>query len=75
MRELRNIIERAITLSDDETIDLAHLQTAPLRSPILAPAASLSAPEDVEYVQQSPSSTMSSKKASSRRVGTLFRKY
>lgn len=27
VRELRNIIERAITLSDDETIDLAHLQT------------------------------------------------
>lgn len=62
VRELRNIIERAITLSDDETIDLAHLQTAPLRSPILTPAASFSAPEDVEYVQQSPSPTMSSKK-------------
>jgi two-component system response regulator PilR (NtrC family) len=37
VRELRNIIERAITLSDDETIDLAHLQTAPLRSPIATP--------------------------------------
>lgn len=39
VRELRNIIERAITLSDDEAIDLAHLQTAPLRSPISMPSA------------------------------------
>ena len=31
VRELRNIIERAITLSDDDVIDLKHLQTAPLR--------------------------------------------
>ena len=31
MRELRNIMERAITLSDDEKIDLPHLQSAPLR--------------------------------------------
>ncbi len=31
VRELRNIIERAMTLSDDDTIDLQHLQTAPLR--------------------------------------------
>ena len=31
VRELRNIMERAITLSDDEKIDLPHLQSAPLR--------------------------------------------
>ena len=31
VRELRNIIERAITLSDTESIDLPHLQSAPLR--------------------------------------------
>lgn len=31
VRELRNIIERAITLSDDSSIDLPHLQSAPLR--------------------------------------------
>ena len=34
VRELRNIIERAITLSDDERIDLPQLQSAPLRHPI-----------------------------------------
>lgn len=32
VRELRNIIERAITLSDSEQIDLPQLQSAPLRS-------------------------------------------
>ena len=32
VRELRNIIERAITLSDNEYIDLAQLQSAPLRN-------------------------------------------
>lgn len=31
VRELRNIIERAITLSDSDSIDLQHLQSAPLR--------------------------------------------
>ena len=31
VRELRNMMERAITLSDDQSIDLAHLQTAPFR--------------------------------------------
>ena len=31
VRELRNIIERAMTLSDDDKIDLQHLQSAPLR--------------------------------------------
>ncbi|MFH7765538.1 sigma-54-dependent transcriptional regulator [Acinetobacter sp. BSP-28] len=36
VRELRNIIERAITLSDDERIDLQHLQSAPLRYPTAA---------------------------------------
>ena len=37
VRELRNIIERAITLSDEEKIDLPHLQSAPLRYPTAAP--------------------------------------
>ncbi len=32
VRELRNIIERAITLSDNEYIDLPQLQSAPLRN-------------------------------------------
>jgi two-component system response regulator PilR (NtrC family) len=36
VRELRNIIERAITLSDDDQIDLPHLQSAPLRYPAAA---------------------------------------
>lgn len=31
VRELRNIIERAITLSDDKFIDLQHFQNAPLK--------------------------------------------
>ncbi len=31
VRELRNMMERAITLSDDHQIDLPHLQTAPFR--------------------------------------------
>lgn len=33
VRELRNIIERAMTLCDDDQIDLQHLQSAPLRQP------------------------------------------
>lgn len=33
VRELRNIIERAMTLSDGDYIDLNHLQSAPLRYP------------------------------------------
>ncbi|WP_171255368.1 sigma-54 dependent transcriptional regulator [Acinetobacter sp. SFB] len=37
VRELRNIIERAITLSDEDKIDLPHLQSAPLRYPTAAP--------------------------------------
>lgn len=36
VRELRNIIERAITLSDEDKIDLPHLQSAPLRYPTAA---------------------------------------
>ncbi|WP_096911340.1 MULTISPECIES: sigma-54-dependent transcriptional regulator [Acinetobacter] len=64
VRELRNIIERAITLSDDDNIDLAHLQTAPLRSTLANPAASFSATpaEEAEPVQHSASTTLSSKK-------------
>ena len=31
VRELRNIVERAITFSDDDRIDLQHLQSAPMR--------------------------------------------
>lgn len=34
VRELRNIIERAMTLSDDDSIDIQHLQTAPMRQSI-----------------------------------------
>lgn len=37
VRELRNIIERAITLSDEDKIDLPHLQSAPLRYPAATP--------------------------------------
>ncbi|NIE97577.1 sigma-54 dependent transcriptional regulator [Acinetobacter sp. C26M] len=64
VRELRNIIERAITLSDDDNIDLAHLQTAPLRSSLANPTASFTnaSPEEVEPVSHSASPAMSSKK-------------
>ncbi|MDU5863842.1 MAG: helix-turn-helix domain-containing protein, partial [Acinetobacter sp.] len=34
VRELRNMIERAITLSDDANIDVPHLHPAPLRANI-----------------------------------------
>ncbi len=61
VRELRNIIERAITLSDDETIDLAHLQTAPLRSPISMPSAPSYSQEEVEQPQYTSPSTSSKK--------------
>lgn len=61
VRELRNIIERAMTLSDDNSIDLAHLQTAPLRT-ISMPTASLYTQEDVEPAQYSTSPSASSKK-------------
>lgn len=61
VRELRNIMERAITLSDDETIDLAHLQTAPLRSTFANPAPSLTL-EDTESNSANFSPVSSSKK-------------
>lgn len=61
VRELRNIIERAITLSDDEAIDLAHLQTAPLRSPISMPSAPSYSQEEVEQPQYTSPSTSSKK--------------
>ncbi|TCB64587.1 sigma-54-dependent Fis family transcriptional regulator [Acinetobacter sp. ANC 4178] len=41
VRELRNIIERAITLSDEDYIDVQHLQSAPLRRSIHAPVSSI----------------------------------
>ena len=41
VRELRNIIERAITLSDDDYIDVQHLQSAPLRRSVNTPVLSL----------------------------------
>lgn len=40
VRELRNMIERAITLSEDATIDISHLHPAPLRANISNPFAS-----------------------------------
>ncbi|EFF83875.1 Sigma-54 interaction domain protein [Acinetobacter haemolyticus ATCC 19194] len=61
VRELRNIIERAITLSDDEAIDLAHLQTTPLRSPISMPSAPSYSQEEVEQPQYTSPSTSSKK--------------
>ena len=63
VRELRNIIERAITLSDDENIDLAHLQTAPLRGSIATPISMpFATQEEHEQTHQSASPAMSSKK-------------
>lgn len=62
VRELRNIIERAITLSDDETIDLAHLQTAPLRSSISIPSNAYVQSDESEITLQSASPNPSSKK-------------
>ena len=41
VRELRNIIERAITLSDDDYIDVQHLQSAPLRRSVNTPVLSI----------------------------------
>ncbi|AXY55482.1 sigma-54-dependent Fis family transcriptional regulator [Acinetobacter chinensis] len=46
VRELRNIIERAITLSDDSQIDLQHLQSAPLRQFSVKPLQSSSETEE-----------------------------
>lgn len=57
VRELRNIMERAITLSDDQTIDLQHLQSAPLRhthnvtAPESAPISGSQAPSEISYTQ------------------------
>lgn len=58
VRELRNIMERAITLSDDQTIDLPHLQSAPLRhsAPILheshsSASTNISTPPEMSYTQ------------------------
>ena len=62
VRELRNIMERAITLSDDETIDLAHLQTAPLRTTFASPTSPSSTPEDTEANSTNFSQVGSSKK-------------
>lgn len=62
VRELRNIIERAITLSDDETIDLAHLQTAPLRSSISIPSNAYVQSDESEITLQNASPNPSSKK-------------
>jgi two-component system response regulator PilR (NtrC family) len=63
VRELRNIIERAITLSDDENIDLAHLQTAPLRGSIATPISMpFATQEEHEQTHQNASPAMSSKK-------------
>ncbi|QER40834.1 sigma-54-dependent Fis family transcriptional regulator [Acinetobacter suaedae] len=61
VRELRNIIERAITLSDDETIDLAHLQTAPLRNPIPTPSPHSYSQEEAEQPQYTSPNTSSKK--------------
>ena len=41
VRELRNIIERAITLSDDDYIDVQHLQSTPLRRSVNTPVLSI----------------------------------
>ncbi|EOR04406.1 two-component system, NtrC family, response regulator PilR [Acinetobacter tandoii DSM 14970 = CIP 107469] len=41
VRELRNIIERAITLSDDDYIDVQHLQSAPFRRSVNTPVLSI----------------------------------
>ncbi|WP_165492960.1 sigma-54-dependent transcriptional regulator [Acinetobacter sp. ANC 4910] len=41
VRELRNIIERAITLSDEDYIDVQHLQSAPLRRSVYTPVSSI----------------------------------
>lgn len=48
VRELRNIIERAITLCDDHFIDLNHLQTAPYRQ-IHTPESAQTTPSS-EYI-------------------------
>lgn len=57
VRELRNIMERAITLSDDQSIDLQHLQSAPLRhthnvtASEAAPISGSQTPSEISYTQ------------------------
>ena len=62
VRELRNIIERAITLSDDETIDLAHLQTAPLRNSLVPSSTTFAGAEESNLPQPAIGAVLSSKK-------------
>lgn len=50
VRELRNIIERAMTLSDEDYIDLQHLQTAPLRQSM-----NVAEPTSTQMVEQTSS--------------------
>jgi two-component system response regulator PilR (NtrC family) len=49
VRELRNIIEKAITMCDEDTIDIQQLQPAPLRSSV----------NKVEQLESIPNSNMS----------------
>ncbi|NHB59197.1 sigma-54-dependent Fis family transcriptional regulator [Acinetobacter shaoyimingii] len=55
VRELQNIIERGITLSDDQLIDIAHLQTSTIR-PIPQPVP-IEHTQSIE-IQASPQTTM-----------------
>ncbi len=58
VRELRNIIERAITLSDEDYIDVQHLQSAPLRRSV-----QIQPPSSVDQLLTTSSElTLSSKK-------------
>lgn len=58
VRELRNIIERAITLSDEDYIDVQHLQSAPLRRSV-----QMQPPSSVDQLLTTSSElTLSSKK-------------
>nr|WP_081407129.1 sigma-54 dependent transcriptional regulator [Acinetobacter indicus] len=56
VRELRNIIERAMTLSDDDVIDLPHLQTAPLRkmAPLAEPETDTATPVTADALPAAP---------------------
>lgn len=57
VRELRNIIERAITLSDEDYIDVQHLQSAPLRRNV-----QMQTPSVDQMLTTSSELTLSSKK-------------
>ncbi|MCJ8162522.1 sigma-54-dependent transcriptional regulator [Acinetobacter zhairhuonensis] len=57
VRELRNIIERAITLSDEDYIDVQHLQSAPLRRSV-----QMQTPSVDQMLTTSSELTLSSKK-------------